>query len=105
MNKFLITLIIPLLLPCSTFAQYWAPIGAKWHYDPIDYMPPAYGTVYIYESIGDTLIHGDSARIIRFTSKSLDFQGDTHYLHRNTYSRFDSNRVYFYDQSLDSFML
>jgi len=53
MKKLTGTIILFLILKLS-FAQTWAPVGAKWHYSHGGGAPPE---LTVVESIGDTIIN------------------------------------------------
>lgn len=106
MKRQLLQCLILLITPIICFGQYWAPKGAIWHYEQIDFSPQIYNDLKIYESIGDTVINGDSSRIIEKTSIFISpFTGDTSLGKENIYTKFDSNRVYFFYQPANEFRL
>lgn len=85
------TLLLFLLFSTQTFAQTWAPIGAKWTYTQST-INPNYTTFKTFESISDTSINGQSCKILTVIENigpgfSITYQ-------EFTYS--DSNKVYFY---------
>jgi len=104
MQKIIIYLI--LFIPVISFSQYWAPIGATWHYEQSDFTPPFLDDLIIYESIGDTVINGDSTKVINQTFMKINSTtGDTNISQEIIYEKFDSNRVYFYYQPINDFRL
>ena len=80
-----------LLLSTLTFAQTWAPIGAKWTYTQST-INPNYTTFKTFESISDTSINGQKCKILNVIENSGPGFSITY--HEFTYS--DSNKVYFY---------
>lgn len=95
-----------LLTPLFSFGQYWAPTGAIWHYEQSDFSPPFNDDLIIYESIGDTILNGDSTKVINKTFMRINpTLGDTTISEETIYEKFDSNRVYFYYQPANDFRL
>ncbi|MBK7233739.1 MAG: T9SS type A sorting domain-containing protein [Saprospiraceae bacterium] len=84
------TFLVFLLFPTLSFAQTWAPIGAKWTYTQ-GTINPNYTTFKTFESIGDTVINGQSCKILTIIEHYGPGWSDT--TQQYTYS--DSNRVYF----------
>jgi len=84
-------LLLFLILPNLAFTQSWAPIGAKWTYTQST-INPNYTTFKTFESIADTIINGQSCRILTVIEHYGSGWSDTS--QQYTYS--DSNRVYFY---------
>ena len=104
MKNFITTFIF--FIPLISFGQYWAPLGTKWYYEQTDFEPPIYDDLIIYESIGDTIINGDSTKILNKTFMSIKpTLGDTFISHEIIFEKFDSNRVYFYYQPVNDFRL
>jgi type IX secretion system substrate protein len=94
------------MVPISCFGQYWAPKGAVWHYEQIDMFPPEYNDLIVFESIGDTIIHGDIARILRETFTSINpYTGVTKINVGNIYTKYDSNRVFYFHPPANDFKL
>lgn len=85
------TLILFLLLSTLSFAQTWAPIGAKWTYTQST-INPNYITFKTFESNSDTSINGQSCKILNVIENSGPGFSITY--QEFTYS--DSNKVYFY---------
>lgn len=85
------TLILFLLLSKLSFAQTWAPIGAKWTYTQST-VNPNYITFKTFESISDTSINGQNCKILNVIENSGPGFSITY--QEFTYS--DSNKVYFY---------
>ncbi len=81
-----------LLLPTLTFAQTWAPIGAKWTYTQ-GTINPNFTTFKTFESVADTAINGQSCKKLTTIEHYGSIWSDTSQLY--TYS--DSSRVYFLD--------
>jgi Secretion system C-terminal sorting domain len=93
-------------IPILCFGQYWAPKGAIWHYEQIDMFPPEYNDLIVFESIGDTIIHGDTARVLRETFTIINpYLGDTTIKSNNIYTKFDSNRVFYFHPPANEFRL
>ncbi len=104
MKKLLIYLI--LLIPLFSFGQYWAPKGAIWYYEQLDVAPPIYDDLITYESIGDTIVNGDSTKVILKTLMRIgSTPSDTIFTREIIYEKFDSNRVYFYYPPANDFRL
>ena len=85
------------------FAQEWAPIGAKWHYNLNDadlFGIP--GTSFsVFESTGDTLFEGVNCR------KILKSHSYSSYACRplEEYTYYSNDSVYFYDNNFPGFYL
>lgn len=84
------TLLLFLLLPTLTFAQTWAPIGAKWTYSQPT-INPYYTTYTTFESVTDTTISGQSCKKITEIHRNSPTTADTfqHFMYSG------SNRIYF----------
>lgn len=62
------TLLLLLLLPMLTFAQTWAPIGAKWYFSKFYDFHRNLEEYTLIESIGDTIIDGILSRHLTITN-------------------------------------
>ncbi|MBK9722643.1 MAG: T9SS type A sorting domain-containing protein [Saprospiraceae bacterium] len=85
------SLLLFLILPNLALTQTWAPIGAKWTYTQ-GTINPNYTTFKTFESVADTVIDGQSCKILTIIEHYGPGWSDTS--QQYTYS--DSNRVYFY---------
>lgn len=85
------SLLLFLILPNLALTQTWAPIGAKWTYTQ-GTINPNYTTFTTFESVADTVIDGQSCKILTIIEHYGPGWSDTS--QQYTYS--DSNRVYFY---------
>lgn len=88
------TLLLFLILPNLVYAQTWAPIGAKWTYT-LGTINSNYTTFKTFESVGDTVIAGQSCKVLTIIEHYGPAWSDT--TEQYTYS--DSNKVYFYNLS------
>jgi hypothetical protein len=96
------TIILTFILFVSTYclAQNWAENNAVWHYDQTDMGPP-FNTVFIkFSTIGDTVILGEPAKII--LEERIRSNGN---MTTTIFMKSDSNRVYLFDSSSNSFKL
>lgn len=75
-------------------AQYWAPLGAKWHFDASDEGGAPIGSeYYLYQAVSDTVILSKFCRKITVTHYT--YWNGIQYL-PNEYMYCDSNKVYYY---------
>ncbi len=104
MKKLICTTIIIFSL-CNTFAQSWAPVGAKWYYSHGSGAPPE---LTIIESVGDTIINTNSCRILK-TYMIEERMDSTWHGYWDTlfcplqFTYLDSGIVYIFDQSNNDF--
>lgn len=84
------------LFSASTYAQSWAPAGAKWHYSYIGF---ASGYVEI-ANVGDTIIAGQTCQKLQKTFNGLQF-GVTpmNYVFDTTYTYENNGIVYVLEQN------
>ena len=84
------------LFSAATYAQSWAPAGAKWHYSYIGF---ASGYVEI-ANVGDTFIAGQTCQKLQKTFNGLQF-GVTpmNYIFDTTYTYENNGVVYVLEQS------
>ncbi len=99
MRIFIIALLLLWLFNIG-YSQNWAQNQAIWHYEQTDYGPPFYDDYIKLTYVGDTVINGDSSTIIFEEKIFLDtiFSG---YI----YMKSNSNRVYLFVPSLNTFEL
>ncbi len=95
MKRLLFTIFLSFGL-VNLFAQQWAPIGTKWYYTDIDWGFPGGHYPHEIESTGDTVINGQACRIIQGYCE-CGFFGN------KTFMYSDTNRIYLYNDSLNSF--
>lgn len=88
------SLLLFLILPYLAFNQTWAPIGAKWTYTQST-INPNYTTFKTFESVADTVIDGQSCRILTIIEHYGSGWSDT--TEQYTYS--EGNRVYIYSNT------
>lgn len=94
--------ILTLILFVSNYclAQNWGENNAVWHYEQINIEPPFNDDFIKFSTIGDTIILGETSKIIleeRITSN------DT--IAKEIFMKSDSNQVYLFDSSSNSFKL
>lgn len=96
------TVIFTLILFVSTscLAQNWAENNAVWHYNQTDMGPPFNDVFIKFSTIGDTVILGESTKIIVEERITLN---DT--IANEIFMKSDSNRVYLYDSPSNLFKL
>lgn len=103
--KKIVTLLIFVLSLNMLFAQEWASVGTVWNYD----YEHIFGTELSYntiESIGDTILNGQSCRILKTWKPSCDMPNygfDDDFGHIYTYE--ENGVVYFYNPALDDFVI
>ncbi|MCD4679753.1 MAG: hypothetical protein K8S00_05130 [Bacteroidales bacterium] len=104
MKKLTSTIIILLLLNIS-FAQTWAPVGAKWYYS---HNGGSFQELTVIESIGDTTINTKLCKILN-TYQIYEVMDSTGLYHWDTlfcplqYSYQESGIVYMFELSNNSF--
>ena len=79
------------------FSQNWGANNAVWYYTQLEFMEPPLQSYIKYTSIGDTVILGDTAVIIKreYESKSTNYM----------YMKSNNNRVYLFVPSLNDYRL
>ena len=84
-----------LLIFTGSFAQTFAPTGAKWYYNHSEVAlgPPQYGYM-LFEVVGDTIIDTLTCKIVRETYYAAD---STVSDHGSLYLYSDSGKVYYFD--------
>lgn len=96
----LFTLII--LLSKITIGQTWAPIGAKWHYSAsAGGAAPTGSEYYLYESLKDTAVMGQSCKKITVTY-FMYLNGDTSYL-PPVFAYQSTDTVFYFNSSYSQF--
>lgn len=98
MKTVIFTLI--LFVSNSCLAQNWAENNAVWHYNQTDMGPPFNDVFIKFSTIGDTVILGESTKIIVEERITLN---DT--IANEIFMKSDSNRVYLYDSPSNLFKL
>jgi hypothetical protein len=91
------TLLLLALFFCSlSFAQNWAPAGAKWHYTYI-----GFGIGYVeIANVGDTIIAGQTCQKLQKTFNGLQFGvTPTTYIFDTTYTYENNGVVYVLEQN------
>lgn len=93
-------LCLTLFLICNSIIaqREWAPIGAKWTMETRAAFSGNLGFSEI-EVIGDTMIHGQSAKILRRGAQTCNLRPPLEYTYQ------DQHRVYLYDTRNDAFNL
>ena len=96
------TIIFTLILFVSTscLAQNWGKNNAVWHYEQINIQPPFNEDFIKISTIGDTVILGEPTKIILEERITLN---DT--ITNKIFMKSDSNRVYLFEPSSNSFKL
>lgn len=96
------TAIFTLILFVSTscLAQNWGENNAVWHYEQINIQPPFNEDFIKFSTIGDTIILGEPTKIILEERITLN---DT--IANKIFMKSDSNRVYLFDSTSNSFKL
>lgn len=85
-----------ILLSAASFAQNWAPAGAKWHYTYV-----GFSTAYVeIANVGDTVIGGQACQQLQKTFNGLQF-GVTpvNYIFDTTYTYENNGVVYVLEQN------
>lgn len=96
MKKTVILIILTLALSNICKAQYWAPNGTSWYYEQDDFDFQLYSFIK-FESIGDTLILGDSVKIIQESEIYKDTAS------QNIYLKYEDNKVYYFNPADEKF--
>jgi hypothetical protein len=94
-----IILILLCCFPVYCFAQNWAENNAVWYYEQQDFAEFIID-YYKYSKVGDTLLLGDSAIIMKEEYFSMDYTRSDTFMMMS-----DSNRVYLYAPSASMFKL
>ena len=96
------TAIFTLILFVSTscLAQNWGENNAVWHYEQINIQPPFNEDFIKFSTIGDTIILGEPTKIILEERITLN---DT--IANKIFMKSDSNRVYLFDSTSNSFII
>jgi hypothetical protein len=82
----------------NIFSQAWAPVGTTWYYGKTYFGAPGVGYMKI-ESIGDTIISGQSCRKLQKNSWVCDGRSPMEYMYE------DSGKIFFYDTTRNSFQM
>ena len=77
------------MAPVICLSQNWGIANSVWYYNQMDYGPPFNQNYIKFTSVGDTVILGDTVKIIKEEFMSFD-----HSSSRYNYMKSDSNRVY-----------
>lgn len=95
-----ITIWILLLATSQMYAQHWGENNPVWHYEQRQYMPSADYGYHWMSVVGDTIIEGDTARILRHEYRSpLETNYYTYFM------RSVNQKVYQYIDELAEFKL
>ena len=97
---YFILFFIAILTTITVKAQYWAPTGAKWHYDVMPFIcpSPCYISYMTIESIGDTVLKGKSCKVLKKSKVMQCWDEDT-----LSYVYSDSGQVFWYNKTIDQF--
>lgn len=87
-------------IPILSFSQNWADFNSMWHYNQINFFTPPNLAYIKFEAIGDTLINGDTVKIILEENLSL-----TDTTSANIFMKSDSGKVYLYVPEISSYKL
>lgn len=98
MKKYNFLLII--FFPIICLSQNWAENNAVWYYNQIDYGPPFNHDYLKYYAIGDTVILGDSAKILKQEYLSIYDTSSTQIIMKS-----ENNQVFLYDSTINSYEL
>ncbi|GIV30570.1 MAG: hypothetical protein KatS3mg028_1636 [Bacteroidia bacterium] len=103
--KFLCSIVAFLIFTNLTYSQQdWLPIGAKWHYQlfPVGFGQPTILSGFMTITVtGDTVIKGQTCKKLEKSS----YLGNCTDEERFSFLYSDSNKVYWYNTSLDTFTL
>ncbi len=94
-------LLLVLAFPIYCSSQNWADNHSIWHYEQINITPPYYEDYIKFSTIGDTVILGDVAKIIKEESFSVNGIASS----KNIYMKSDTSKVYLYVPSINSYKL
>lgn len=89
-----------LFISTSCLAQNWGEYNAVWHYEQINIQPPFNEDFIKFSTIGDTIILGEPTKIIL---EELITLNDT--IANEIFMKSDSNRVYLFEPSSNTFKL
>ncbi|WP_167618399.1 T9SS type A sorting domain-containing protein [Maribellus sediminis] len=98
MKKLILLLIT--LIPLLSFSQNWADYNSVWHYSQINFATPADLSYIKFEAIGDTLINGDTVKIILEEDLS---RTDT--ISSKIFMKSDNGKVYLFISENSSYQL
>lgn len=88
----------------NVLGQEWAPVGATWHYDQLEFSPHNDRSFIKYSVIGDTTIEDQSVKIFEQTFTTYLSQQDSILITRDTcYLSKNGDTVYLYDKIYRSF--
>lgn len=99
MKTQLLILLFP-FIPILSFSQNWANYNSEWHYNQINFFTPPNLSYIKFEAIGDTLINGDSVKII--LEENVSF-ADT--VSKKIFMKSDSDKVYLYVPEISAYKL
>ena len=90
----------------NVVGQEWAPIGATWHYDQLEFSPHNDRSFIKYSVIGDTIIEGQSVKVFEQALTTYLSHYDSILITRDTcYLSEIGDSVYLYDKIYRSFKL
>ncbi|WP_167609420.1 T9SS type A sorting domain-containing protein [Maribellus sediminis] len=98
MKKLILLLIT--LIPLLSFSQNWADYNSVWHYSQINFATPPDLSYIKFEAIGDTVINGDTVKIILEEDLS---RTDT--ISSKIFMKSDSGKVYLFIPEISSYQL
>ncbi|MFH2143677.1 MAG: T9SS type A sorting domain-containing protein [Bacteroidota bacterium] len=93
-------LLLLIVSPIICLSQYWGEHNAVWYYNQMDYGPPFDHDYYRFYAIGDTVVLGDTVKIIKQEYISTIDSGYTHHIMKS-----ENNRVFLFDSVTNSFQL
>jgi len=99
MNRFILILSLVVVFSGSqSKAQNWAPDGAEWHYEYVNFWFVGYVHITV---LGDTMIHDTNCRVLDRVSviHNLEFGTTNTYYHGHCYMYSDEDRVYLYENN------
>lgn len=86
----------------SSEDHYWGTHGAKWYYEQEQFDPRPSFPYNMFTSLGETTIHGDRVSIIEEKAVGIN---DQEWIYDTTYMKYDNNRVFYYHEPSERFML
>lgn len=107
MNNFQLIITCFLLIHYNNgFGQEWAPLGATWYYDQIEFSGDSDRSFIKYSVIGDTIIEGNSVKVFEQAFTTYLSYYDSILITKDTcyFSRI-GDIVYFYDKNYGTFEL
>lgn len=104
--KKITTFLLAQCLCIICLGQSWAPSGAVWHYEQTDFNGPRYANLITIESIGDTMIAGETIQKLEKSILHINyFTGDSSVWVSTFYTKLLNDQVLYTPDLNESFEL